>query len=79
MDVAAAAAAALDGAVLNGMPPSPIVADLTKDVTKDVTRDVAAGRSAAAAASATGAAEKATAAVPPARGEDPRGSGTYPI
>ncbi|MFD6416699.1 DNA translocase FtsK [Streptomyces sp. NPDC060194] len=33
VDVAAAAAAALDGAVLNGMPPSPLVADLTRDVT----------------------------------------------
>ncbi|MEU1281769.1 DNA translocase FtsK [Streptomyces sp. NPDC005805] len=35
VDVAAAAAAALDGAVLNGMPPSPVVADLTRDVTAD--------------------------------------------
>jgi S-DNA-T family DNA segregation ATPase FtsK/SpoIIIE len=35
VDVAAAAAAALDGAVLNGMPPSPLVADLTRDVTVD--------------------------------------------
>lgn len=35
VDVAAAAAAALDGAVLNGMPPSPLVADLTKDVTAE--------------------------------------------
>lgn len=32
VDVAAAAAAALDGAVLNGLPPSPIVADLTQGV-----------------------------------------------
>lgn len=32
VDVAAAAAAALDGAVLHGMPPSPVVADLTRDV-----------------------------------------------
>ncbi|WP_327234186.1 DNA translocase FtsK [Streptomyces sp. NBC_01317] len=32
VDVAAAAAAALDGAVLNGMPPSPLVADLTQGV-----------------------------------------------
>ncbi|MER8067734.1 DNA translocase FtsK [Streptomyces sp. NPDC094034] len=35
VDVAAAAAAALDGAVLNGMPPSPIVADLTQSVSVD--------------------------------------------
>ncbi|MFJ7160173.1 DNA translocase FtsK [Streptomyces sp. NPDC101118] len=32
VDVAAAAAAALDGAVLNGLPPSPLVADLTQGV-----------------------------------------------
>ncbi|MFC5957857.1 DNA translocase FtsK [Streptomyces pratens] len=32
VDVAAAAAAALDGAVLHGVPPSPIVADLTQGV-----------------------------------------------
>ncbi|MGX2994167.1 DNA translocase FtsK [Streptomyces sp. JNUCC 64] len=35
VDVAAAAAAALDGAVLNGMPPSPLVADLTQGVAVD--------------------------------------------
>ncbi|WP_432126911.1 DNA translocase FtsK [Streptomyces sp. bgisy082] len=67
VDVAAAAAAALDGAVLNGMPPSPVVADLTKDVTAE--------RNAAVAASAAGAPEKATAPVPLARGEDARGGG----
>ncbi|MFE5590889.1 DNA translocase FtsK [Streptomyces sp. NPDC056549] len=64
VDVAAAAAAALDGAVLNGMPPSPIVADLTKDVTAE--------RNAAVAASAP--VEKA-APVPPARGGDRPGGG----
>ncbi|MEU6578744.1 DNA translocase FtsK [Streptomyces sp. NPDC046805] len=32
VDVAAAAAAALDGAVLHGMPPSPLIADLTQGV-----------------------------------------------
>ncbi len=55
VDLAAAAAADLDGAVLNGMPPSPLVADLTRDVTAD--RDRARGA----------AAEGAPAAVPPAR------------
>ncbi|MEU1097335.1 cell division protein FtsK, partial [Streptomyces sp. NPDC005877] len=35
VDVAAAAAAALDGAVLNGLPPSPVVADLTQGVTTE--------------------------------------------
>ncbi|MFF5971625.1 DNA translocase FtsK [Streptomyces sp. NPDC012769] len=42
VDVAAAAAAALDGAVLNGMPPSPVVADLTRDVTAERAAAVAA-------------------------------------
>lgn len=40
VDVAAAAAAALDGAVLNGMPPSPVVAGLTRDLTADRERAV---------------------------------------
>ncbi|WP_329115186.1 DNA translocase FtsK [Streptomyces sp. NBC_01353] len=62
VDVAAAAAAALDGAVLNGMPPSPLVADLTRDVTAE--------RAAALAAAAAEAAEAPPAApVPTARGE----------
>ncbi|WP_051804648.1 DNA translocase FtsK [Streptomyces griseus] len=56
VDVAAAAAAALDGAVLNGMPPSPLVADLT--------RDVAAERAAALAEGAEGTADGATGPVP---------------
>ncbi|GAA3390119.1 DNA translocase FtsK [Streptomyces roseoviridis] len=48
VDVAAAAAAALDGAVLNGMPPSPVVADLTRDVTAERSAAVtAAGADAA--------------------------------
>jgi S-DNA-T family DNA segregation ATPase FtsK/SpoIIIE len=33
VDIAAEAAAALDGAVLHGMPPSPVVADLTQGIT----------------------------------------------
>ncbi|MEV6332527.1 DNA translocase FtsK [Streptomyces sp. NPDC051909] len=62
VDVAAAAAAALDGAVLNGMPPSPLVADLTRDVTAE--------RAAAVAASAADAQPEApeAASVPTARG-----------
>ncbi|WP_329206788.1 DNA translocase FtsK [Streptomyces sp. NBC_00683] len=39
VDVAAAAAAALDGAVLNGMPPSPVVADLTQGVSTERDRE----------------------------------------
>ncbi|MYT98703.1 MULTISPECIES: DNA translocase FtsK [unclassified Streptomyces] len=39
VDVAAAAAAALDGAVINGMPPSPVVADLTQGVSVDRDRE----------------------------------------
>ncbi|MEU9998749.1 DNA translocase FtsK [Streptomyces sp. NPDC050848] len=55
VDVAAAAAAALDGAVLNGMPPSPLVADLTRDVTAERAAAVAAAAAEAAeAAEATG-------------------------
>ncbi|MFD6363375.1 DNA translocase FtsK [Streptomyces roseolus] len=57
VDVAAAAAAALDGAVLNGMPPSPLVADLTRDVTAE--------RDAALAEGAEGTAGEATGSVPP--------------
>ncbi|MFB7587876.1 DNA translocase FtsK [Streptomyces sp. NPDC056169] len=68
VDVAAAAAAALDGAVLNGMPPSPIVADLTRDVTAE--------RDAALAASAETSGSVAPAApVPPARGGEERPGG----
>ncbi|MEV7130329.1 DNA translocase FtsK [Streptomyces sp. NPDC093260] len=43
VDVAAAAAAALDGAVLHGMPPSPVVADLTQGVTAGGERGEASG------------------------------------
>ncbi|MEV0495489.1 DNA translocase FtsK [Streptomyces atratus] len=39
VDVAAAAAAALDGAVLNGMPPSAVVADLTQGVSVERDRE----------------------------------------
>ncbi|MEU6980669.1 DNA translocase FtsK [Streptomyces sp. NPDC046371] len=60
VDVAAAAAAALDGAVLNGMPPSPLVAGLTRDLTSE--------RAAAVAAAAADAAEAPAAPVPTARG-----------
>ncbi|MER6154420.1 DNA translocase FtsK [Streptomyces sp. NPDC001868] len=48
VDVAAAAAAALDGAVLHGMPPSPLVADLTQGVSvgdREETTPVPAARS----------------------------------
>ncbi|WP_030853932.1 FtsK/SpoIIIE family DNA translocase [Streptomyces sp. NRRL F-4474] len=63
VDVAAAAAAALDGAVYGGMPPSPLVADLTQGITAEregveVTAAVPTargGRSAEPAAPAAGA------------------------
>ncbi|MER7759002.1 DNA translocase FtsK [Streptomyces sp. NPDC097619] len=52
VDVAAAAAAALDGAVLNGLPPSPVVADLTQGVSPagpvEITTPVPAARPPAA-------------------------------
>ncbi|URM89387.1 DNA translocase FtsK [Streptomyces sp. MRC013] len=63
VDVAAAVAADLDGAVLNGMPPSPLVADLTRDVTADRDR---AGTGAARARD-RGEPGGVPAAVPPAR------------
>ncbi|MEO3975480.1 DNA translocase FtsK [Streptomyces sp. CAU 1734] len=56
VDVAAAAAAALDGAVYNGLPPSPLVADLTRDLTAE--RQRAVSRQAPGAAPAGPAAER---------------------
>ncbi|MEU1077892.1 DNA translocase FtsK [Streptomyces sp. NPDC005878] len=76
VDVAAAAAAALDGAVLNGLPPSPVVADLTQGVTTERERGsttpvpTARGEAAGAAgtpttkAGATGPAPRATPGAP---------------
>ncbi|MFD4034984.1 DNA translocase FtsK [Streptomyces sp. NPDC058637] len=68
VDVAAAAAAALDGAVLNGMPPSPVVADLTQGVSPDRERNgapVPGARTAEKAApGARGTAESASGGVP---------------
>lgn len=61
VDVAAAAAAALDGAVLNGMPPSPLVADLTRDVTGDREREAREARAGRPAKRGD------TGSVPPAR------------
>ncbi|MEV6246163.1 DNA translocase FtsK [Streptomyces sp. NPDC051742] len=75
VDVAAAAAAALDGAVLNGMPPSPIVADLTRDVTAE---RKAAKAAAAKSAGEVGEAGAGAAPVPPARGGDQRPGGGVP-
>ncbi|MGW2014190.1 DNA translocase FtsK [Streptomyces sp. NPDC001927] len=67
VDVAAAAAAALDGAVLNGMPPSPLVAGLTRDVTAE--RAAAVAAAAAEAARADEAEAPSAAPVPGARAE----------
>ncbi|MFF8827691.1 DNA translocase FtsK [Streptomyces sp. NPDC015131] len=75
VDVAAAAAAALDGAVLNGMPPSPLVADLTRDVTGDRERDAREARGSRGARTSRPGAD--TGAVPPAREETP-GDGRVP-
>ncbi|MFI8965197.1 DNA translocase FtsK [Streptomyces sp. NPDC053493] len=73
VDVAAAAAAALDGAVLNGMPPSPLVADLTRDVTAERAAALAAGEAetdqdADPAADPTADGEAPEGRVPTARG-----------
>lgn len=69
VDVAAAAAAALDGAVLNGMPPSPVVAGLTRDLTAE--RERAAGP-------LPGARTERPAATAPAAEEKPAPSGSVP-
>jgi S-DNA-T family DNA segregation ATPase FtsK/SpoIIIE len=69
VDVAAAAAAALDGAVLNGMPPSPVVAGLTRDLTAD--RERAAGP-------LPGARTEQPAPAAPAAEERPAPSGSVP-
>ncbi|MEU9193632.1 DNA translocase FtsK [Streptomyces hundungensis] len=65
VDVAAAAAAALDGAVLNGLPPSPVVADLTQGVTGDREKEPTPLPTARAAETAPPKAPKATPGAPP--------------
>ncbi|MEU6812711.1 DNA translocase FtsK [Streptomyces sp. NPDC046831] len=68
VDVAAAAAAALDGAVLHGMPPSPVVADLTQGVSAGDRAETAATPVPAARPDQEGpAAPPAADAAPPAR------------
>ncbi|MFE3829511.1 DNA translocase FtsK [Streptomyces sp. NPDC059092] len=82
VDVAAAAAAALDGAVLNGMPPSPIVADLTQGVSVDRKRrpgERADERPAARPGERTDAAEESPVAVPTARGAGRRTPGVAAV
>ncbi|MFD6114332.1 DNA translocase FtsK [Streptomyces yangpuensis] len=77
VDVAAAAAAALDGVVYGGMPPSPLVADLTHGITPDRdgaehTTPVPAARGGRTAAPATPSAP-ATPAAPAAPAGEPAG------
>ncbi|MGR8007867.1 DNA translocase FtsK [Streptomyces hypolithicus] len=57
VDVAAAAAAALDGAVLNGLPPSALVADLTQGVSTERPASVPTARGGAGKQKAGAAAE----------------------
>lgn len=64
VDVAAAAAAALDGAVLNGMPPSPIVADLTQGLSTARERPAPPVPGARESEPAAGGGKGAKAAVP---------------
>ncbi|MGW6061555.1 DNA translocase FtsK [Streptomyces sp. NPDC055189] len=68
VDVAAAAAAALDGAVMNGMPPSPLVADLTQGVSGERDQKPAEGSVPVPTARATES--PASAADSPARAAD---------
>ncbi|MDJ0464755.1 DNA translocase FtsK [Streptomyces sp. H27-C3] len=67
VDVAAAAAAALDGAVLNGLPPSPLVADLTQGVSTERPAAVPGARESAGEPEATPTPAPAADAGPPAR------------
>ncbi|WP_434597332.1 DNA translocase FtsK [Streptomyces sp. A5-4] len=67
VDVAAAAAAALDGAVLNGLPPSPLVADLTQGVSTERPAAVPGARESGGEPEATPAPTRAADAGPPAR------------
>ncbi|MEW1719270.1 DNA translocase FtsK [Streptomyces sp. NPDC093109] len=81
VDVAAAAAAALDGAVLNGMPPSPIVADLTQGLSTDRTRKPGEGTGEQRPERSREANESAvehSAPVPTAREAPPRPAGVRP-
>lgn len=70
VDIAAAAAAALDGAVLNGMPPSPVVADLTQGVSVD--------RERTGSTPVPGAREAEGAAKPAGRTASPAPAGAVP-
>ncbi|MEV7611325.1 DNA translocase FtsK [Streptomyces sp. NPDC089799] len=91
VDVAAAAAAALDGAVLGGMPPSPLVADLTQGIATGRTgaeptapvppaREEAAGPVTPAAPAETAPDAPSAAAGPaaPAAGSSPATAGDAP-
>ncbi|MFJ6694450.1 DNA translocase FtsK [Streptomyces sp. NPDC091272] len=73
VDVAAAAAAALDGAVMNGLPPSPVVADLTQGVSPEQERTSSVPSAREAVPSTSPAAPEAAApAEAPARPERAR-------
>ncbi|RDG38263.1 DNA translocase FtsK [Streptomyces corynorhini] len=78
VDVAAAAAAALDGAVLNGMPPSPIVADLTQGVSVERTRSPGQRPGERADRPAPADDAQSSAPVPAAREERSRPAGARP-
>lgn len=80
VDVAAAAAAALDGAVYGGMPPSPLVADLTQGISveregAEITAPVPSAREEKASAAAAAAAALGPAApAPVVPGATPHGT-----
>ncbi|MFE6836048.1 DNA translocase FtsK [Streptomyces sp. NPDC057705] len=76
VDVAAAAAAALDGVVYGGLPPSPLVADLTHGITveregAEITAPVPTARGERTAAPAAPATAPAPPAVPETPAEQP--------
>ncbi|CAM5532647.1 DNA translocase FtsK [Streptomyces spiroverticillatus] len=74
VDVAAAAAAALDGAVMNGLPPSPIVADLTQGVSQEPERTSSVPPAREAAKSPSGPVRPAAPAAPAAPAPTPEPS-----
>ncbi|WP_432096142.1 DNA translocase FtsK [Streptomyces sp. bgisy100] len=73
VDVAAAAAAALDGAVMHGVQPSPVVADLSHSVTADRSAEASAARGTGA-----DAAGQPQAAAPKKKKETAEASGGVP-
>ncbi|MEU9578641.1 DNA translocase FtsK [Streptomyces chilikensis] len=78
VDVAAQAAAALDGAILHGLPPSPLVAGLTQGVTERGGRDEDTERSEPSEPSVPTARPEPATPPAPVSEEPPAAAGTVP-